>query len=148
MIKLADNGLIYVCLAVAVSIAYILCVRRHFMATDPPTFSLGIPSRQSAADLSIESVTPSMVTDQEFPMLAVKGLTMGMENVRVATQIALGRVEALLGTIPHSPSETGDVSQQAMFQDIDATLTRLENGIAAERTAMDGLLDRLIGKAA
>ncbi len=118
------------------------------MATDPPTFSLGIPSRQSAADLSIESVTPSMVTDQEFPMLAVKGLTMGMENVRVATQIVLGRDEALLGTIPHSPSETGDVSQQAMFQDIDATLTRLENGIAAERTAMDGLLDRLIGKAA
>ena len=117
-------------------------------ASNPPTFYLGIPAWQSAADLSIGSVAPSMVTRQEFLMSAVKGLTMGMEDARRATQITLGGVGALSGTIPHSPSEADDFSQQAMFQDIDATLTRLENGIAAERTAMDGLLDRLTGKAA
>lgn len=103
-------------------------------ASNPPTFYLGIPARQSAADLSIGSVAPSRVTDQDFLMSAAMG------------KMALGG--ELWATIPHSPSEAGDFSQQAMFQDIDATLTRLENGIAAERTAMDGLLDRLTGKAA
>ena len=101
-------------------------------ASNPPTFYLGIPARQSAADLSIGSLAPSMVTDQKWSK----------------EMIAVGGLGVLSGTIPHSPSDAGDFSQQAMFQDIDATLTRLENGIAAERTAMDGLLDRLTGKAA
>ena len=41
-----------------------------------------------------------------------------------------------------------DQAQQSMFRDIDAILARLETGIAAERTAMDALLDRLTSKAA
>ena len=37
-----------------------------------------------------------------------------------------------------------DQAQQSMFRDIDAILARLETGIAAERTAIDALLERLI----
>jgi hypothetical protein len=44
-------------------------------------------------------------------------------------------------------AEASDKAQQSMFRDIDVILARLENGIAAERTAMDALLDRLTSKA-
>lgn len=47
-----------------------------------------------------------------------------------------------------SPDETGDQAQQSMFRDIDAILARVETGIAAERSALDTLLDRLTSKAA
>jgi hypothetical protein len=44
--------------------------------------------------------------------------------------------------------DPGGLAQQTMLRDIDATLARLESGIAAERNAMQALLDRLIGQAA
>ncbi|MGH6679051.1 MAG: hypothetical protein ACRD22_21865 [Terriglobia bacterium] len=46
------------------------------------------------------------------------------------------------------PDETDDQAQQTMFRDIDSALARLESGIAAERAAIDALLDRLTGRAA
>jgi hypothetical protein len=44
--------------------------------------------------------------------------------------------------------EEDDSAQAAIFQDIDTILARVETDIAAERTAMNALLDRLTGRAA
>ena len=41
-----------------------------------------------------------------------------------------------------------DPAQEAILQDIDAILGRLEVGISAERTAMNALLERLASTAA
>ena len=46
------------------------------------------------------------------------------------------------------PTVVEDLAQQSMVQDIDAILARLETGIAAERDALDVVLNRLIRKAA
>jgi hypothetical protein len=73
--------------------------------------------------------------------------TKAAEEVKGATAL-----EALAGPLlllqRDFPDEVGDQAQQSMFRDIDAILARLEIGIAAERTAMDALLDRLTSKAA
>jgi hypothetical protein len=77
----------------------------------------------------------------------VQELIAAMDRVKGAIT-GTGRTAVLLHSIRDSSDEVRDQAQQSMFQDIDAILARLETGIAAERTAMDALLDRLTSKAA
>jgi hypothetical protein len=51
-------------------------------------------------------------------------------------------------TSSNAPDEAEEQAEQSMFRDIDAMLARLESRIAAERTAVDALLDRLTTNAA
>jgi hypothetical protein len=78
------------------------------------------------------------------------------ESARTAYRAALAetaRSLALAVTTRDAARETGaalegdDRAQQAMFEDIDAILARVESGIAVERVAMNALLDRLRNKA-
>jgi hypothetical protein len=71
-----------------------------------------------------------------------------LRGVRGADLLAAAAVAFGSGSAQSLPDEAGDQAQQSMFRDIDTILVRLENGIAAERTALDALLDRLTSDAA
>jgi hypothetical protein len=57
--------------------------------------------------------------------------------------------DTVIEVVANSPDEAAtELAQQAIFEDIDSILARLQHDFADERTAMDALLDRLTSKAA
>ena len=71
---------------------------------------------------------------------------------RATSESIAGRVRELITAGPWAERDVTEVAydqaQQRTFRDIDAILARLETGIAAERTAMGVLLERLTSHAA
>ena len=56
-----------------------------------------------------------------------------------------GAVTEVVGNSPDKAAR--DLAQQAIFEDVDALLARLQHDIAGERAAMDALLLRLTSRA-
>ena len=66
-------------------------------------------------------------------------LTISIENSQFVWREPLEYLDSLIDPLKVDVSK----AQQSMLRDIDASLARIENGIAAEQAAIDALLNRL-----